>query len=363
MTDPDDTLHSGLTALADRMPVIDIVEPSIRRGRRMRAQRRSALGTAGTAVLVAAVVVPLSLSSGSTNKLTVVSPPAPVDPRFQVAPPAFIGDGVEGPRLQLCRPSQVRATTGLQRVGTVIAGVVTATADHCALPPDTAISGLASTSMLADIPVTQDPDGRNLAVLERTDLALARGKTTFGFLWTGSWCGGPIDAVRLRVGSGFVRAPIQGPRLGCPSRPSSSAVIPGAIGPLGDIRAVLPAPPAWSALKASLTVAPNSWSALIKDVRVTFSNTSDQSVSLAPRPIYVIGVQNSAGDGTSSEVVRPLPVGSGVVPAHGSLTMRLPTIDFFPDFSAFRTGQQLTVTFGIAGVPEATATTIDRISR
>jgi hypothetical protein len=128
------------------------------------------------------------------------------------------------------------------------------------------------------------------------------------------------------------------------------------VAPLGQ--PALSAPLSWSKLTTTLNIAgPNNAATLI-GLDVSFHNSTASAITLDPNPNYVIGVFDRSGEGARVEVQRPLPYPPAelTVPAHGSLSLRLPRVDISEDAVNFGRGP-VTVTFSIAGVPTATTQT------
>ena len=293
--------------------------------------------------------------------------PQPVSPgsatasqAFNVAPPPVPPESFPPPPLPPCRLRAVRSTAEVRLTTGGVVGVVTATAHNCHFPIRMAPIALVSGGRpIAGIPLIPNADRTNPAN-DDAEPALAVGQISFGFSWTGSWCGERARAVRLSFGRESFDVPLHGPQPGCVNGTSDSELIRGTAGGIGE--PVQGAPPAWRALTARLTVRPNSYNATLTRLRVTLTNASAEAVSLNPIPTYIIGVVDALGDGTSEEIAAPLPFPSSrlIVPAHGTLTLDLPRVSYAPDRRGFRTGYPITVTFAIAGVPNATATTIVR---
>jgi hypothetical protein len=101
--------------------------------------------------------------------------------------------------------------------------------------------------------------------------------------------------------------------------------------------------------------------AYLTGLAITFSNPTGHAITLSPVPTYVIGVHDQRGEGTDNEVSLPLPYRASqlVVPAHGSLRLALPKVDYSEDSIHFRPREHalLTVTLTITGVAGATAHT------
>lgn len=334
---------------------------------RPRSARRQATAI-GIVLAVVALVVTLALATeGHKAPNQHALSPVPISPgsvttsqAFNVAPPPVPPESFPPPPLPPCRLRAIRSTAQLRPTIGGVVGVVTATAHNCHFPIRMAPIALVSGGRpMSGIPLIPNSDRTNPAT-DFAEPALAVGQISFGFSWTGSWCGERAQAVRLSFGRETFDVPLSGPQPRCVNGNSDSALIRGTAGGIGE--PVQGAPPAWRALTAQLTIRPNSYHSALTRLRVTVTNGSAEAVSLNPIPTYIIGVVDALGDGTSEEIAAPLPFLSSrlVVPAHGTLTLDLPRVSYAPDRRGFRTGYPITVTFAIAGVPNATATTTVR---
>jgi hypothetical protein len=341
-------------------PTTDVVESPP--GPRSPASRRRTVVIAIAVAVVAAVTLVVTLDRGSGTAQRALRPVRPADVSvshaYDVAPPPIPPESIPPPPLPACRPAQVHTTAQLRATAGGVVGVVTAIGRTCHFPARMAAVALVGSGATLPVPLTPNPDRVNPA----TDIAapaLAVGRVSLGFSWTGSWCGTRADAVRVSYGRRSLDVALTGPQPACTGR-STAELIQGAVGDIGD--AVQSAPPAWRALHASLTVRPNSHGAVLSGLRVTLTNSSVHSIALAPVPSYIIGVQDDLGDGTAAEVQTPLPYPASklVVPAGGTLILKLPNTSYAADRRTFRTGFPITVTFAIAGVPNATARTTVR---
>jgi hypothetical protein len=366
MNDLEDRLHDDLARLAAHMPATDITESSVRRGRRQRFRRRSAIATGGIAFAVAALA-PFGLYYAyDTHSLVahrnhpIGNPTRPARP-FQVAGPPFTVIGGVGARTKDCRAGPVKAFARFQPTTGGMSGVLVVRGHHhCNLG-----YGIRHVVLLdrrgrpVGVPTRPNPDQMNQATNPRPDLWFSAGEVSLGLSWRGSWCGRNPVTVAFDLSTGAHRAPIMGlrPRLPCTGE-SHAVLIPGAYGRPGS--PVQGAPPDWRFLRARLTVPGNSTDGLLRDMVVRFTNRSDTAIRLDPPPNYIIGVRAPTGEGTEAEFTKPLPLdGDDLVPARSNLDVPLPTADYGPDWPAFKLNQVITVTFSIAGVPSATATTIN----
>jgi hypothetical protein len=364
MSDLDEPLHRDLVALAERMPTSDLADSAVHYGRRIRRGRRATFGVVAVVVAVAAIVIPLTLAAGSSgappSKLADTSPTVSPRPEgttaaelpFEVAGPPVTIIGGSVTQRRLCAADEIHATATLRPAPDGVVGVVNLTTRHnCATQLDAIHPTLVDAAGLPlEVRVVANADHNNPAIDEGWIPF-----TSFGFAWDGSWCGTHAAAVTIALNNGSVRAPLAGPQPGCTGM-SNSVLIPGALGYVGD--PVQGAPPEWRYLTATLRVAPVTPGPALHNLQLTLTNSSGQPVVLQPRPTYVIGVRDKYGDGTQGEADHPLPLRPGalVVPAHGTLRIALPVESILPDYPNLR-GGQVSVTFAMAGVASASATT------
>ena len=351
--------------VGDEFEMLDLGEP--REPERTWSPRRQAAAIGVLLAIVAVVVAVVVATEGHNAAKQHALSPLPISPgsatasqAFNVAPPPVPPESFPPPPLPPCRLRVVRSTAEVRPTTGGVVGVVTATAHNCHFPIRMAPIALVSGGRpIAGIPLIPNADHINPAT-DDAEPALAVGQISFGFSWTGSWCGERAQAIRLSYRRETFDVPLSGPQPSCVNGRSDSALIRGTAGGIGE--PVQGAQPAWRALTARLTVRPNSYHSALTRLRVTLTNVTAERVSLNPIPTYIIGVVDALGDGTSEEIAAPLPFPSSrlVVPAHGTLTLDLPRVSYAPDRRGFRTGYPITVTFAIAGVPNATATTIVR---
>jgi hypothetical protein len=181
-----------------------------------------------------------------------------------------------------------------------------------------------------------------------------------GFAWSGTYCGPPAASVEVKVQGGWLVSPLTGPQPACRHHASSS-LIPGALG--GHGQAVVPAPVSWRALHARL-VLPTTFSPGAIPVVVVLTNTGSEPVPLSdPCPTYVArGTLDSSGWSSGFGLPDANLCGEpGTIPPGKSMTFTLPSMDFpttkiFPQLHV-KSGDLLRLTWSIAGVPPATATT------
>jgi hypothetical protein len=371
MTDLDDRLRHDLAQLANRMPIQDMTDASVQRGERLRLRRRTIGATAGVAVLVAAVVVPITLAGRSTQAST--SAPgngqqvgANLDPshggtdlEWQVMAPIL---GTISPALRLqtppCKPSEITASATTRGDPDGVVGVVTVNGAHnCTLNYTRGPTALLG------------PDHQRLAVrrvLGEVQPALPAngGPMAAGFAWRGSWCGPQATAVLLTGGAGPITAPLTGPSPPCDGR-SHSDFVTGYAGQPDE--ALQFAPAAWSGLTATVSAPAvlhgTSLTSTLTGITVALHNTTGVPISLAPCPSYALTVTNAQGDGGSAlntvSPAFPCPPKPRVVPAHGSVTVALPNGELYPQDTAPSGPTKVTIQFGILGVPIATTTAIE----
>jgi len=370
MTDLDSELPGRLAALAERIPVTDMVERSVRHGHRIRMKRRSALGAVGVAVLVGAVVVPLSLrgSSGPAGSLRVGSGHGVVnaqpllsskrqDESFDVgASGGFLSDGGIPPPWSACPLATIRAGASLRATRYGEAGVVTLVAARCKLDYHLTVVGLVDSSgNLLSVPLAGDPDSTNLP--GSTGEATEYGKAIAGFSWSGSWCGPPAAAVRVRMGPGYLDVPLTGPQPTCQGT-SNSQLVAGVIGNIGQ--AVQPPPAAWADLSINFAIGPNLTHSALSGMAITFQNSTSVPIYLSPTPTYILDYQDVHGDGSSTGgVVLTRPGQQLVVRARSTLTVHLPDTPVSVR-DTFAPNSTITVLVTIAGMPSARAQTVVR---
>jgi hypothetical protein len=323
---------------------------------------------AGLTVVALSIVAAVAISDGghdsSVRRLLhphhITPGAASASHTYEVAPPPVQPEAIPPPPLPACSVTEVRRHAVLRTTASGVIGAVTAIGASCHFPLRMAPVGLvAGGRLISRVPLMADPDAINPAT-DFARSALAVGRISIGFTWTGSWCGVVAQAVRLTFGRTHLDVPLTGPQPACLGQHSNSELIRGAVGDIGQ--PVQAAPPAWRALTVALSVRPNADDATLRGLRATFSNAGPTAVGLTPIPTYVIGVHDGLGDGTPEEVIAPLPYPADqlVVPAHGRLVLGLPSVTFAADRRYFRTGFPITVTFAIAGVKNATARTTVR---
>jgi hypothetical protein len=205
----------------------------------------------------------------------------------------------------------------------------------------------------------------------RDDIPLGAGHASWGFTWTGSWCGAPAAMITLPLTGdptepdaagpfGDLRVPMTGPQPSCAGR-SASVLRPGVAGDPGDSAvgadALLPAPADWAGLRATLTVPSTSPAGVVSGSVFTLHNATGAPIVLSPCPEYFVLVQTARMSGAGS---HPFDCRAhGTVPAHGKVAFPLPEQDAGQgDPNEHPSGGTVvTIEVAIAGVPTATATT------
>jgi hypothetical protein len=203
----------------------------------------------------------------------------------------------------------------------------------------------------------------------RPDLDLLGGDATWGFTWTGSWCGSkaadivvPMDGDPNGGGSagpyGDLHVPVSGPQPPCRGT-SRSVLRPGVAG--SGSEPILPAPPSWAGLEATVAI-PTTLSTSVPPYTLTLHNPTATAITLSPCPEVgtMIGVSR-AGSGmpSASDSFGPALLhcpDDSVIAAHGSLTLSLSGSDFDAGMPhPYGKGSTVTVQVAIAGVATATA--------
>jgi hypothetical protein len=311
----------------------------------------------------AAFAAVVACSSSATRPVTVALP-GPDRAYAVAAPPDTSTGGGAVPKPPDCAPNaplQTSATTRVAAGGVV--GLVTLRASGCALEVDASSIRLVGRGGEALPVVLSHGNPVNPAGSKRPDIAQYAGNVLMGFAWSGSYCGQQAISVRVTIVSRKVLIPFQGPVPSC-RKGVSGTLVPGVLKEPGQ--AVEPAPVAWGALRARVVLPAATGQAPIPLV-VVITNAGKVPVSLAdPCPDYLtttslahgkaghqaISVYGGGGDLCG----HPLVVKPGV-----PLTLKLGTLAFpaFSDLPRTPTlpGDPVTVTWSMAGVPEASATT------
>jgi len=197
---------------------------------------------------------------------------------------------------------------------------------------------------------------------KRPDIAEYAGNVVMGFAWTGSYCGPAAASVRVTVLSGSVLIPLQGPVPSC-GEGSTGSLVPGVLKEPG--LAVEPAPVAWRVLRARIVLPATTGEGPIPLV-VVLTNSGKEPVSMAdPCPDYL--TTTSLAHGAEGHQAISVYGGGGdlcsralIVKPAAPLTLKLGVLAFpaFSDLPRTPTvrGDPVTVTWSMAGVPEATAT-------
>jgi hypothetical protein len=387
MTELDDRLRHHLATLAARMPISEVADESVRQGQQRKLRRTTILATTGIAIVVAAVVVPLTLLGRSAHQTSADGAhPAPkpsgasrvsgridVSKRpWQVAAPELLrADGPITPYRRRCAPGQITATAQTRLSTDGVVGVVTLSGDHCSIPVDEGPTELlaATGDRLAVRSVEMNPQdnpGQNI----RPDIAFANGQAIWGFSWTGSWCGAAAASVVLPTYDpstdsllpvGHVRARLSGPQPACQGT-SHSTLTAGAAGL--PTEPVLPPPAAWSGLTARLHVARVTDGNELTQLVATLRNSTDRPIALDPCPSYTMEfISHITGFGKKPTTGTEVNGANGsfgcrqpatVVPANGEVAFHLPDRADDAGTSAIP-HSTVTIRFAIAGVPTATA--------
>lgn len=376
MTDLDDRLRRDLATLADRMPVTDIADGSVRRGKQRRMRRATIAATAGIAIVVAAIIVPITLAGRSTqhhpspratNSAGPTSPTLdPSDggkyPAWEVAAPV-LGSPSEPPPLQKqCRRDQIHATAQTRPTPHGVVGVVSLVGHNCT--PYT--KGPAELRSATGLNLMVGYQRVASSVDQAANFPTPSGYSlNWGFTWSGSWCGTRAASVVIPPGASPVAskptprivAPLTGPSPACHGT-SRSVLVPGITGatadgePDGQGDPVETSPADWSGLRAQLHVPPISPGIPFTGFSVTLRNTTGRAIILSPCPAYRMAVSRH----NSGELFHPraltCPPQPRTVPAHGSILIPLRGRQGAPA----RSHRRITFGFAIAGVPPSTVT-------
>jgi hypothetical protein len=312
---------------------------------------------------ILAVVAGLAACSSSSPRPIVVPLPGPDRAYAVAAPPDTSTGGGAVPKPPDCAPQSVRGSATTRVAADGVLGLLTLHATGCAIETDASTIRLAGRDG-ALLPVTiSKGNPTNPAGSKRPDIAEYAGNVLIGFAWTGSYCGPPATGVRVTILNRTVIAPLHGPAPAC-RKGKSSALVPGVLKEPGQ--AVEPAPLAWQALRARIVLPATTGQQPIPLV-VVLTNSGRLRVTLAdPCADYITTTSLAHGPygrqavsqygGGGDLCGRPRVVKPGI-----PLTLKLGLLDF-PAFSDLpRTpvvaGDPVTVTWSMAGVPEATATT------
>ena len=352
--------------------------------------RRRAAGTdscvpvtiaAAVALVVAGVAIGLNIrhdAAPASPAKPAPTVPAVPDPNFAVAaPPDFHHGGAASLVAPACRISALRATATTRATADGVVGVVSIVGGNlCSISPNvTALRLLDANGKPLHVPtssgntVNQPPTESSYSFGVSTGRMPSAGKhapdlsstaARIGFAWSGTYCGPAAASVEISIEGHQIKATISGPGPTC-KRQASSVLIPGTLGAAGQ--GVVPAPMSWRTLHARL-VLPSTFTPGPIPVVVVLTNTGSQTVVLSnPCATYVArgsldSSSGSSGFGLPNANLCDLPrmLGPGK-----SVTLTLPSMDFpstkiFPQLRVQR-GDLLTVTWSIAGVPTATATT------
>jgi hypothetical protein len=308
----------------------------------------------------------IALGASAASAKMPIQPPTTDDPSHGgsdrawtvVVPPLFPPHGPAVPRLHHCTAAKVTAHATTRTIPGGVAGLVRLKGDHCSIFSDAGPDELRGGDTTLDVDTTPWSTQTDPLDTGRSDIPRDYGDLIWSFTWTGSWCGSNATAivVPLVKDGGDVMAPLKGPEPGCHANPGNvrSVLLPGAPAAPGvpDMR-----PGAdWSGLTAGLSMPKVLHSTKIRHLVVTFTNSTDADIPLAPCPTYAIGAGGKRGSGTAKGFGHslPCPYEPRVVPANGHVHVHLPNSAFFRGAVPNR-GGRLTVTFEILGVPPAIA--------
>ncbi len=352
MTDLDERLRVAGEAFRHRpVPDVKVRWP----------QERHWLAPLAVAAAVALVVAGVVIVRSVTHSTQPPAKPAPVlepDRRFAVvAPTIAFGHGGGVPRLDpqppQCSSTALRSSAATSPAADGVVGVITLSGRNCRA------SAKPTTLRLVDSAGKSLPVATAKNVQIRTDFrAEDDGSVRVGFAWTGSYCGNASAAVELTVLGKPLRLPLNGPLPACTGRTDGELVPGSELGPPG---AVVPAPAAWTALKAQVVAPKITPEDKTVPLAVVLTNTGKSDISLAaPCATWeaTLRIDNdgiSTGGGAGGDFCsRALVVKPGQ-------PLRL-TVDNLPLNSSAEQlrGATVTLLWGIAGVPAATAKTVVR---
>jgi hypothetical protein len=336
---------------------------------------------AAIALVIAGVAIGLNVRHESAPASPIKpAPPIPAspDPIFAVAPPPNnqLGHGVDDRTIERgCALNTLHLAATTQATQEGVVGLITLTDHDCSITTDPAsIRLLDAAGHPLGVPVVKGNSVNAPQVLNnynfgspttriKTDLSGPRVVDTtarIGYAWVGTYCGTPPASLAINIGGHILRAPINGPAPAC--RPhATSRLIPGTLAGLGG--PVVPAPIAWKALRARLVLPPTFAPGPIPVV-VVLTNTGSTTVALSdPCPTAMSFVTlhssnwNAGFGGPNGELCdRPRVLAPGASTTLSMPSLAFPSTKNFPQLNV-QSGDLLTVTWSISGVPTATATT------
>jgi hypothetical protein len=361
MTELDDRLRAaGESFRAEPVPDLSLQWPQERQARRWLAPLAVA---AAVALVIGGVVAVKSLLGGRATPPANPVPTLVPDREYAVGVPFIGGTGgpALGPRPAVCRANVLHATATTRPSGEGVVGLITITARSCSLPVDVSSLGLVGAG---DRPLQVHASKGNTTNLPylRSGFAEQDGTVRVGFAWSGSYCGPVAKSVAVNVGGNdALIIALTGPSPSCRPGAAASVLIPGVVGGLDD--AVEPPPVSWHSLTAKVLL-PKTVLQVPIPLTVVLTNTGRTPVSLSsPCAKYVTTVKLAVG-AISTEIggsFGDLCGSSFTVLPGRPVTLTLPGLEF-PTFSdtprtRVSSGDPVTVTWAIAGVPPATATT------
>ena len=303
-----------------------------------------------------------SSSSSSATHAAPLKLPGPDRAYAVAAPPDTSTGGGAVLKPPDCSPEslQTAATTRVAADG--VLGLVTLHGKGCAIETDPSTIRLVDASGKALPVALSGGNPTNPAGSKRPDIAQYAGDVVMGFAWTGSYCGPATVSVRVTVLFRNVLVPLHGPAPTC-RKGGASTLVRGVLKEPGE--AVEPAPLAWKSLRARIVLPATMGQGSIALV-VVLTNSGKAPVSLAdPCPDYL--TTTSLAHGPYGRQAISVYGGGGDLCSHAlvvkpgnPLTLNLGTLAFpaFSDLPRTPTvpGDPVTVTWSMAGVPEASAT-------
>ena len=324
----------------------------------MQRRLEALLGAAAlmTVVVVSGVVVALTDTSPASSPVAeAVSTP---DRNFAAAIPGDpLSRGGAGLRQPACRVSQITTSAVTTRSADGVVGVITIIGRGCSL--DVSPLKLRLLSALGTRLAVGDSFGNpiNPTFSTRPDIPEGYGSIRIGFAWNGSYCGPPAAEIELDLyGQPFPIA-LKGPSPPCIVGLTSS-LAPGIVD--GPGVPVIPAPLAFEALRARV-VLPGTVPRGPVPVTVVLTNVGTHDVSLAsPCPAYRISLTHIVDFAEQTTFTNAdLCSRALTVRAGGSLRLPLGRQDA-PGLVRSDEGDRITVTWSMAGVSPASASTFVR---
>ncbi|MCW2545708.1 MAG: hypothetical protein JWN96_168 [Mycobacterium sp.] len=359
MTDLDERLRAAGEAFREQpVPDLDLHWPAQTRGQRWIAPLAVA---AAVALVVGGVLAVASWHHDSAQPPAKPSPATVIQPdrNFAVAaPPAILGHSSApniGASPPTCNPRAVTASAVTHPAADGVMGLIAlAPGSDCSVRSKLGdIRLLDAAGKALNLPLGKGNQINNFASSDTTATRLY-GPVRVGFAWTGSYCGPAPSSIEINVNGTWLRAPFHGAVPACATRTDGELIVGGVGAPS---QPVIPPPLAWKALSARLVLPRTVKSDRAIELNVVLTNKSTIPVSLsAPCPtwsaeqsVFVAG--NPTNWGSAGALCSdPLTV----MPGH-PLTLFLGWLAYTRGM--WHSGDDVTVSWGMAGVPMATAKT------